>query len=215
MRRPIVALGIALAASGAQAQEVAEHPAETSPEAQAPAWNFTLSGYWNMPREAQSYLSAIAIAEHDKLHLEARANYEAMHAQSAFVGWSFAGGETLTYKVTPILGFAMGSIHGVIPGLEASLAAYKFDYYIEAEYLTGSGTQTPSYLYAWSELAYRPVDWLRLGFVMQRTRIYGGDREFQRGGLVQLTFKNVTVGCYWFNPGSSEQVVMTNLSVSF
>ncbi|ABF12640.1 hypothetical protein [Cupriavidus metallidurans] len=215
MRHPVAALGIALAVSSAHAQEAAAPAANASQEAQPPAWNFSLAGYWNMPRQEQSYLSAIAIAERDKLHLEARANYEAMHAQSAFVGWSFAGGETFTYKVTPIIGFAMGSIHGVIPGLEASLAAYKFDYYIEAEYLTGSGTQTPSYLYAWSELGYRPVDWLRLGFVMQRTRIYGGDREFQRGGLVQLTFKNVTVGCYWFNPGSSEQVVMTNLTVSF
>jgi hypothetical protein len=215
MRRPLLALGIALAVSGAHAQEIAVPPAGKAPEESAPAWTGSLAGYWNMPRQDQSYLSAIAIAEHGNLHLEARANYEAMHSQSAFVGWSFSGGETVTYKVTPIIGFAMGSIHGPIPGLEASVAAYKFDYYIEAEYLTGAGTQTPGYFYSWSELGYRPVDWLRFGFVMQRTKIYGGDREFQRGGLLQLTYKKVTVGCYWFNPGSSEQVVITTLSLSF
>ncbi|WP_019450000.1 hypothetical protein [Cupriavidus sp. BIS7] len=223
MRGPVIALatlgiasGIALMAPAAQAQEINLPPAGAPPpEEPPPGWSFTASGYWNMPRQAQSYLSAIVIAEHDKLHLEGRVNYEAMHSQSAFVGWSFSGGEKIAYKVTPILGFVAGSIHGVIPGLEASVSAYKFDYYIEAEYLTGSITQTPSYLYAWSELGYRPVDWLRFGFVAQRTRIYGGDREFQRGGLLQLTYKKATVGCYWFNPGSSEQVVITTLTLAF
>jgi hypothetical protein len=218
MRGPViafgVALGIGLAAPGAWAQETSPMPGTPAEEAPA-GWAVTASGYWNMPRQAQSYMSAIVIAEHDSLHLEGRVNYEAMHAQSAFVGWSFSGGEKIAYKVTPIIGFVGGSIHGPIPGLEASVSVHKFDYYIEAEYLTGSVAQTPSYLYAWSELGYRPVDWLRLGFVMQRTRIYGGDREFQRGGLLQLTYKKVTVGTYWFNPGSSDQVVITTLAVSF
>ncbi len=38
-----------------------------------------------------------------------------------------------------------------------------------------------SYIYAWSELGLRPVEWLRFGIAGQRTRLYGGERDFQRG----------------------------------
>nr|WP_315594647.1 hypothetical protein [uncultured Cupriavidus sp.] len=167
-----------------------------------------------MPRHEGSYGSGIFAADRDSLHLEARVNYEAIHAQSAFVGWSFSGGETIQYKITPIVGFVAGSAHGPIVGTEASLAISKFDYYIEAEYLPGTGSTTP-YTYAWSELGYRPLPWLRLGLVAQRTRIYGGDREFQRGGLLQLTFGKVTGSIYWFNPASQDQVVIAAVSLTF
>jgi hypothetical protein len=212
--RHAVAIGAWLASSCALAQEPAVALPDTAPTEQAPAWSFLASGYWNMPRQEGDYGSGIFGADHGKLHLEARINYEAMHAQSAFVGWSFSGGETIQFKATPIIGFVGGSAHGPIAGLEASIAVGKFDYYLEAEYLTGTGNTSP-YTYAWSELAYRPVQWLRIGFVAQRTRIYGGDREFQRGGLLQLTFGKVTGGVYWFNPTTHEQVVIASLAVSF
>jgi len=214
MRARLAATGIWFAITCAQAQEVAATPPGAAAEEQAAAWNFTASGYWNMPREESNYGSGIFGADHGKLHLEARINYEARHAQSAFLGWSFSGGESIQFKATPILGFVTGGAHGPIAGLEASIAAGKFDYYLEAEYLTGSGSTSP-YTYAWSELAYRPVEWLRLGFAMQRTRIYGGEREFQRGGLVQLTFGKFTAGVYWFNPTTPQQIVITSLAVSF
>ncbi len=102
----------------------------------------------------------------------------------------------------------------MIGGIEASVAVSKFDYYIEAEYLDARGEE-PGYLYAWSELGFRPVEWLRLGLVAQRTRIYGGDREFQRGGFFQVTVRRFTAGFYWFNPGSTDQVAILSLGVSF
>jgi len=167
-----------------------------------------------MPRESGDYLSGIFIAEKSQLHLEARANYEAKHSQSAFLGWSFSGGETVQFKATPIVGFLWGSTHGVIGGLEASVAFKKFDYYIEAEYLDPHGAE-PGYFYAWSELGYRPVEWLRLGLVAQRTRIYGGDRDLQRGGFFQVTVRKVTGSLYWFNPGSHAQIAILSLGISF
>ena len=38
----------------------------------------------------------------------------------------------------------------------------------------------------------------------QRTRAYGGDREVQRGPFAQVTWRRVTLGAYWFNPGSQD-----------
>ncbi|KWR88084.1 hypothetical protein [Cupriavidus sp. IDO] len=214
MRSATLLVAATFAAGVARAQEPPQPvPDATTQPAGAP-WSFSATGYWNMPRESGDYLTGIFIAEKKQLHLEARANYEAKHSQSAFIGWTFSGGETVQYKVTPIVGFVGGSTHGAIGGLEASVAVSKFDYYIEAEYLDAHGDE-PGYLYAWSELGYRPIEWLRLGVVAQRTRVYGGDREFQRGGFLQVTVRKFTAGFYWFNPGSTEQVAILSLGVSF
>lgn len=108
------------------------------------------------------------------------------------------------------VGFVGGSTRGVIGGLEASAAISKFDYYIEVEYLNQHRDE-PGYLYAWSELGFRPVEWLRLGVVAQRTRIYGGDRDLQRGGFFQVTVRTVTAGFFWFNPVASDPVAILSL----
>jgi hypothetical protein len=72
-----------------------------------------------------------------------------------------------------------------------------------------------SYLYAWSELGFRPVEWLRIGLAAQRTRAYGGDRELQRGPFAQVTWGNVTFGGFWFNPGSRDQVFVGSIGATF
>ena len=51
-----------------------------------------------------------------------------------------------------------------------------------------SRERTDSYVYAWSELGFRPVEWLRVGIAGQRTRAYGDDRDFQRGPFAQVTW---------------------------
>jgi len=64
-------------------------------------------------------------------------------------------------------------------------------------------------------LGVQTAEWLQLGVVGQRTRAYGGDRDFQRGPFAELTFGPVTIGGYWFNPGSSEQVVVASIGATF
>ena len=179
------------------------------------AWEGSITGYWNAPRGGDDYGSAIVIASRDKLHLEARVNYEATHAQSAFVGWTFSAGEEVTLEARPIFGYAGGDVRGPIAGFEASVGWGKVDWYIEAEYVDDRTEGSSPYTYAWSELGFRPIEPLRFGFVTQRTRTYGFDRELQRGGFAQLTFGKVTGSVYWFNPGSHEQVVIGALGLSF
>ena len=74
-----------------------------------------------------------------------------------------------------------------------------------------------SYTYAWTQLGYRPksAQWSNFGIAAQRTRIYGGEREIQRGPFLELTHGKFTFGGYWFNPGSSQQVVIASVAVSF
>jgi len=184
-----------------------------SAHAQEKAWEFAATGYWNDPRGGDAFASGIFTADRDALHVEARANYEAVHAQSAFIGYSFSWGQDVKLDLRPIVGGVTGSARGPIAGLEATIAGGPFDYYIEAEHV--NDRVGGSYNYAWTELGWRPVEWLRVGLAGQHTRVYGGDRETQRGGLVQLTHGKFTLSGYWFNPGTSEQVAIVALGAAF
>ncbi len=116
--------------------------------------------------------------------------------------------------MTPLLGGAWGTTEAFVPGLEASVASGRFDFYIEAEYVRPSDHDS-KYLYAWSELGFRPAEWLRAGLVAQRTRAYGGDRSILRGPFAQLSWRRFTLGGFWFNPGSSDQVVVVSIGAAF
>ena len=180
-----------------------------------PTWEFALTAYPTAVRGGDDYTSAIAAADRGALHLEARYNYESVGARSAFVGWTFSGGETVTWELTPLLGGAWGTTRAFVPGFEASLAWGRVDFYIEAEYVRDSTDRDDSYVYAWSELAYAPTEWLRVGIAGQRTRAYGGERDIQRGPFAQVTLGPFTLGGYWFNPWSDEQVIVGSIGVSF
>jgi len=210
--RIVAAIVAALACATAGAQEAAGRRAAPPDR---PSWEFALTAYPTDVRGGENYTSGIGAADRGPLHLEARYNYESIGARSAFVGWTFSGGDAITWEVTPLLGGAWGSLHAFIPAAEVSVAWRQFDFYIEAEAVRDQRQQSDSYFYAWSELGFRPAEWLRFGLVAQRTRAYGGERDIQRGPFAQLTWRRVTLGGFWFNPGSKDQVFIAALGVAF
>jgi len=208
----IAALAAALASTAVSAEEANGRRA-ASPE--KPSWEFALTAYPTDVRGGDNYTSGIGVADRGPLHLEARYNYESVGARSAFVGWTFSGGDTIKWEVTPLLGGAWGTVHAFVPAVEASVSWREFDFYVEAEAVRDQRVQDDSYFYAWSELGYRPAEWLRFGLAAQRTRAYGGERDIQRGPFAQLTWRRVTLGGFWFNPGSKDQVFVASLGVAF
>lgn len=179
------------------------------------AWEFGITAYPTIVRGGENYTSAIAVADRGPLHLEARYSYESVGARSVFVGWTFSGGDAIAWELTPLAGGAWGDTRAFVPGFEASVAWKRLDLYVEAEYVRDSGERDDSYFYAWTELGFSPVEWLRLGIAGQRTRAYDNDRDIQRGPFVQLTWRRITIGGYWFNPGSSEQVFVGSIGATF
>jgi len=178
-----------------------------------PAWEFALTAYPTVVQDADNnYTSAIATADRGPLHLEARYSYEAVGARSAFVGWNFSGGETLTWEITPLLGGVWGPLQAFVPGVELSLAYGRFDFYLEGEYVDDGDEP---YTYAWSELGFAAQDWLRIGLAVQRTRIFGDDRDVQRGPFAQVSWDRFTLGGYWFNPGADDQIFVGSIGVAF
>ena len=208
------AMVTAVAATSVLAAEDEYGGRRASPVAKA-SWEFAITAYPTNVRGGENYTSAIAVADRGPLHLEARYNYESVGARSAFVGWTFSGEEVVSWELTPLLGGAWGTTQAFVPALEASVAWKQFDFYIEAEYVRDSNQRTDSYFYAWSELGFRPVDWLRVGIAGQRTRTYSNERDIQRGPFAQVTWGPVTIGGYWFNPGSIDQVFVGMISATF
>jgi hypothetical protein len=181
----------------------------------AAKWSGSVTGYYYAMRDEPDFGVGVASINRGALHLEGRYNYEARDSGSVFVGWNFSGGDRVTFQFTPIFGVLFGDSRGVIPGFEASVAYGPVDFYVEAEYVADSGNHDESYFYAWSEVGWKPTDWLRLGLVGQRTHTVHTDRDLQRGLFAQILTGSFTFGIYAFNPDSSSRYVIGALGVAF
>ena len=178
-------------------------------------WSASINASYYAMRDEPDFSVAVAAVNRGPLRFEVRHNYEARHATSAFVGWKFTGGHALSYEVTPIAGGLFGAAHAGIVGVEASAAYRAFDAYVEAEYVHDSGDAASHYVYAWSEIGFRPLEWLRIGVAGQRTRIVHTSRDVQRGPFVQLAFGKLSLGVYAFNPDATSRYAVISIAASF
>ena len=118
MKRTIhLALVAVLLAAPAWAQATSE---ATEPDP-AKQWEFGLDLYGYLVPDDQSYCSPTFRADRNRLHLEARYNYEDQQTGSLWAGHNFSAGKTLVLDVTPMLGAVFGQTDGVAPGYEVAL----------------------------------------------------------------------------------------------
>lgn len=189
--------------------------AHATDDASAPKTSVAVTGYYYAMRDQPDFGVGVAALDHGPLHFEVRYNYEARNATSVFAGWKFAGGEAVTWEVTPIVGGLFGAARGVVPGVEASVAWRDFDFYVEAEYVRDLDDASASYFYSWSELGWRPLPWLRVGLAGQRTKVVASDRELQAGVFAQATAGPATLGLFAFNPDSGSRYLIVSLGIRF
>jgi hypothetical protein len=214
-RWPLAPLA-ALAALALAASAGAQTAAASAPPSTAPAWTFGVSGAAYLLPDDEDFVQPTLEADHGRLHLEARYNYEDRGSTSFFAGATFElGGDRVKLALTPLLGGLAGRTDGIVPALEADLTAGPFEAYGEAEYVFDLGDSASSYFYMWSELSLWPTEWLRAGLVTQRTRVYQTERDIQRGALLGFSWKNVDGTVYVFNPGSDDHFTVVSLGVSF
>src|SRR4051794_33755455 len=114
-------------ATPALAEEDEHAAGRRASPATKPSWEFAVTAFPTVVRGGENYTSAIAAADRGPLHLEARYNYESVGARSAFLGWTFSGGESITWELTPLIGGAWGTKQAFVPGLEASAAWKRLD----------------------------------------------------------------------------------------
>lgn len=178
-------------------------------------WRGAVTGSYYAMRDEPDFGVGVATLDRGRLHLEGRWNYEGTDTGSAFAGWKFTGGNTVSWEITPIVGVLFGAGRGVIPGVEASVAWKAFDAYIEAEYVDDRRAPASRYAYAWTEVGWTPAEWLRIGLAGQRTRAVDTGREVQFGAFAQVTVQRVTLSLYAFNPDGSARYLIGAVAVSF
>jgi hypothetical protein len=180
-----------------------------------PVWEFSASAYTYFVPDDGNYAQPTFTADRDWLHLEARYNYEALDTASAWVGYNFGGGETVTWELTPMFGAVFGATDGIAPGYKASLGWRKLELYSEGEYVVDTGDSSDSFFYNWSELTLAPVESFRFGLVTQRTRAYQTDRDIQRGLVAGFSFKRLDLTGYVFNPDDEKPTFVLAVAVTF
>lgn len=178
------------------------------------AWSYyaTVSAYF-VP--ADDYLSPVFMADRDRLHLEARYNYEGQDTVSAWLGYNLVAADGESWTVTPMLGGVFGDTKGIAAGVELSAAWRSFGFYSEGEHLFAADDDADDFTYFWTEVDWSPLDWLRVGFVSQRTRAWETDLDILRGLLVGFTFHNVSVTTSLFEPGSDDETLVVTAGVEF
>lgn len=185
----------------------------SSPPVASWAFSATVSTYLT-PNDG-NYAQPTLTADHGRWHVEARYNYEALQTGSAWVGCNFSAGRTLTLEVTPMLGGVFGDVQGIAPGYSGTVTWWKLSFYSEGEYVIDTRDRSESFFYNWSELSISPLDWLRLGMVTQRTRVYSTERDIQRGILIGLSRGPASLTTYLFNPDDARPTLVVALAVEF
>ena len=190
-------------------------PTTTPSEEDEPAWEFSASASTYFVPEDGNYAQPTFTADRDWLHLEARYNYEARDSGSAWLGYNFSGGETVSWELTPMLGAVFGVTDGIAPGYKGSLGWKKLEFYSEGEYVFDAGDSADSFFYSWMELTFAPVESVRVGLVTERTLVYQSDRDTQRGLLAGFSYKQLGVTGYVFNPDDEKPTFVLAVVVTF
>ena len=204
---------VVLAGHGALAQVTTE-PAVPAAAGEK-KWAFDAAAYTYFVPDANDFISPVVKADRGWLHLEARYNYEGFRTASVWFGTNVSVGEELALDFTAMLGGVMGDTAGIAPGWRFSLRYWKVELASESEYIFDSRDSADNFFYNWSELSVSPLDWLRAGVVVQRTRLYGEDRDVQRGLLVGFSWKKAYATAYVFNPDVSKPSFVLALGVGF
>ncbi len=188
--------------------------AQESTNAQEKQWNFSAdANFYFIPDDF--FILPVFKADKNKLHLEARYNYEDRETFSGWVGYNFSGGKKVEYTITPMVGGVVGLSDGIAPGLEFTFTYKSFELYNESEYFIDVETNENNFLYSWMDLTYSPTDWLWVGLSGQRTRLYQTDLDIQRGLLIGGSYKSFELTGYLYNLGFDDPFVLITLSASF
>ena len=193
-------------------------PHARSVEVETPAekaWSFSASVAGYVVPDERDYVQPTVTADRDWLHVEARYNYEDLDTASAWLGYNFAGGEKLTWAVTPMLGGTFGHTNALATGFRGSLDWWKLSLYSEGEFVINPGNSTNNFFYSWSELTLAPVDWMHFGLAAQRTRADHAGTNVQPGVVVGLSYEHAALSVYVFEPYESKPTVVVSLNLSF
>jgi hypothetical protein len=114
-----------------------------------------------------------------------------------------------------MIGGVFGRTNGIAPGCEASLTWKKLNFSLANEYVFDDTSKSGNFYYAWPQVTYQVLNWLRVGAVAQHTKYYQMETTIERGFLVGFDYKRYQFTTYALNPGVSGQFVQLEVGVNF
>lgn len=208
----VLLTGASVAHGGVVSTITSETGISTEPQQD---WTFAVSVTSFLIPDDRDFLSPGVIADYGSLHLEGRHNYEDFDTASLWVGWNLGFGETVQVEFTPILGGVMGNTRGFAAGWRLGLTAGAFEFTSESEHLWAAQNSNDDFFYTWSELTWSLRDWLWIGIVGQRTRVFQSDLDIQRGLLAGFALGNCDITAYVFNWGWGEPAFVLAVGITF
>ena len=188
---------------------------DTQSDSTDTSWKFSAWAEMFVLPDERDIFKPTFYARHNNLHLEGRYNYEDMNTTSLWAGRRFKFGKPLTFVFVPMAAVVFGNTNGMAPGLEMEIMYKKIDFYSESEHVFDFNAKENNFFYMYSELAVRPIQPVRTGMMVQRTKLFESDRELQRGVFAEYYFKRYRGGFFYFSPFSYDYFWIISFSVDF
>ncbi|HEV8549686.1 MAG TPA: hypothetical protein VGQ57_11675 [Polyangiaceae bacterium] len=180
-----------------------------------PNWHLAGALYAYFLPGGPDYVQPTLRADHHLLHLEARYSYEDLLTGSTWVGVNAAGGDTVSWQLTSMMGGVFGRTRGAAFGYEGALGWWNLELYSEGEYLLDFASPSDSFIFNWSEFTLAPVEGLRFGLMAERTRLFSSGRVLERGLLAGASWKWFDLTLHVLNPDDSRPIVIVAAGARF
>jgi hypothetical protein len=149
------------------------------------------------------------------LHTEFRYNYEERKTASLYIGKNFSRDSTLSYSITPMLGWVFGKYNGGSVAVNADADYKKFFVSVQTQYTASKNSAAENFFYTWAETGYQPVDWFYAGVSTQWTKVYEEKAEVEYGLLVGFNIKKITVPVYVFSPFGNNRNFIVGVNIEW
>lgn len=155
------------------------------------------------------------ILELGSAHFEMRHNYEERNSGSFWAGLNIQTGEEAVFSFTPLAGVVLGSVAGFAPGLEMELDYGILSVSTNSEYFLNAEDSDESFFYTWNEFTVTAGGLLTLGAVIQRTKIKSEEGDVQAGLLIGLSYENLYITAYAFDPDKADRNFLIAVGYEF
>ena len=145
------------------------------------------------------------------LYAEVRYNYEDAQTLSFFGGKKFAGGKSIQYSITPMLGYSIGTFSGISLAANAEVEWKSFYLSSQTQYSIANKNSAVDFFFNWSELAYNISDNFFGGVAIQYT-LQQGISDVEPGFVGGINFKNFSMPFYAFSPFKSNRYFILGLN---
>jgi hypothetical protein len=169
--------------------------------------------YWGR-QTSGIFVPMIHFETNNNWYAEMRYNYEDAQTLSFFGGKTFSGGNAVTYAITPMTGFSVGRFTGF--SLATNIETEWRNFYIssQSQYSMALKKENSNFFFSWSELGYNISDHVFGGLAMQYT-MQTNDNIFEPGIVVGISFKNISMPFYVFNPFRADHYFVLGLNYEY